>query len=82
MKHLFRHVMGDVYFTYEELLTILTHSETYLNSHTLTTISSDPNYLIPFISSHFLIENSLTGILKIDETSVPINHLIRWHRVS
>jgi hypothetical protein len=61
MKHLLRRIIGDAYFTYVELLTILTRAEAYLNSRPLTPISSDPTDLIPLTPSHFLIGNSLTA---------------------
>jgi len=82
MKHLLRRVMGDAYFTYEELLTIITRAEACLNSRPLTPLSSDPSDFIPLTPSHFLIGNSLAAIPEVDETSIPINRLTRWRRVS
>lgn len=82
MKHLLRRVMGDAYFTYEELLTILTRAEACLNSRPLTPLSSDPSDLIPLTPSHFLIGNSFTAVPEVDETSIPVNRLNRWRRVS
>ncbi|XP_026816105.1 uncharacterized protein LOC113555772 [Rhopalosiphum maidis] len=82
MKYLLRRVLGDAHLTYEELLTILTRAEACLNSRPLTPISSDPNDLIPSAPSYFLIGDSLNAIPEIDETSVPINRLNRWRRVS
>ncbi|XP_022160979.1 uncharacterized protein LOC111027070 [Myzus persicae] len=82
MKYLLRRVLGDAHLTYEELLTILTRAEACLNSRPLTPISSDPNDLNPLAPSHFLIGDSLNAIPEIDETSVPVNRLKRWRRVS
>lgn len=53
MKHLLRHVTGDAYFTYEELVTILTRAEACLNCRPLTPIPTDPNDRIPLAPSHF-----------------------------
>lgn len=82
MKHLLRRVLGDAHFTYEELLTIITRADAYLNSCPLTPISSDPKDLNPLTPGHFLIGDSLTAIHETDETYLPINRLNRWRRVS
>ncbi|CAI6354397.1 unnamed protein product [Macrosiphum euphorbiae] len=74
MKYLLRRVLDNANFTYEELLTILTHAAFYLNSRPLP-----PNDLIP---SHFLIGDSLTAIPETHKTSLPINRLNRWCWVS
>lgn len=82
MKYLLRRVMGDVYFTYKDLLIIFTHAKDSLNNRLLTPILSNPNDLISFILSHFLIEDFLAAIPETDETSVPVNRLTRRGRVS
>lgn len=82
MKYLLPRVPGDEYFTYEELLTILTRAESHLNSHSLTPISWDPKDLIPLTTSRFLIRESLTAIPETDDTSLPINRLKRWRQVT
>jgi hypothetical protein len=43
--------------TDEELTTILTNVEAFLNSRPLTYVSSDVADILPLTSSHFLIQN-------------------------
>lgn len=77
MKHLLRRVMDDAYFSYEELLTIITRAEACLNSHPLTPMSNNPNNLSSLTPGHFLVGHSLTSVPKIYETNMPINSLTR-----
>ncbi|XP_060855661.1 uncharacterized protein LOC132933385 [Metopolophium dirhodum] len=82
MKSLLSKVLGDSYFTYEELLTIITRAEACLNSRPLTLMSSDPSDMSHLTPGHFLIGDSLSAIPEIDDTNVPTNYLSRWRRVS
>lgn len=78
--HLFR-VLGNAYFTYEELNTILIRVEACLNSRPLTPLSSDPTDLAPLTPGHFLIGDTLTALPEMDVSSIPTNQLTRWRRV-
>lgn len=82
MKYLLRRVLGEAYFSYEELLTIITRAEACLNSRPLTSMSSNPNDMIHLTPGHFLIGDSLSALPEVDETKIPINRLTRWRRVS
>jgi len=82
MKSLLSKVLGDSYFTYEELLTIITRAEACLNSRPLTLMSSDPSDMSHLTPGHFLIGDSLSAIPEIYDTNVPTNYLSRWRRVS
>lgn len=82
MKYLLRRVMGDAYFSYEELLAVVTRAEAYLNSRPLTTMSNNPNDLSPLIPGHFLVGHSLTSVPEIEETNMYINRSTHWRRVS
>lgn len=75
MKLLLSKVLGDSYFTYEELLTIITRAEACLNSRPLTCMSSDPSDMSHLTPGNFLIGDSLSAIPEIDETNVPTNSL-------
>ncbi|XP_027846045.2 uncharacterized protein LOC114126329 [Aphis gossypii] len=82
MKSLLSKVLGESYFTYEELLTIITRAEACLNSRPLTLMSSDPSDMSHLTPGHFLIGDSLSAIPEVDETNVPTSYLSRWRCVS
>lgn len=82
MKYLLSKVLGDSYFTYEELLTIITQAEACLNSRPLTLMSSDHSDLSHLTPGNFHISDFLSAIPEIDDTNVLTNYLCRWRRVS
>lgn len=79
--HLVRH-LGDALLTFEELYTVLNRIEACLNSRPLTPLSTDPSDLNVLTPGHFLVGGSLTCLPEKDVSTVPINRLRRWQRVT
>ncbi|XP_050055037.1 uncharacterized protein LOC114131043 [Aphis gossypii] len=77
--HLIRH-LGNAFFTYEELNTVLVRIEACLNSRPLTPMSSDPSDLNVLTPGHFLIGGSLTDLPEPDLLNITPNLLRRWQR--
>ena len=78
MKHHLRRTLSPHILTYEELYTLLTEIEAYLNSRPLCALSSDPFNPTCLSSGHFLIGEPLTYLLSIDYTNVKCNSRSRW----
>eukprot|EP00102_Acyrthosiphon_pisum_P017031 XP_008188215.1 PREDICTED: uncharacterized protein LOC103310743 [Acyrthosiphon pisum] len=73
---------GESHLTYEELNTILIKIEAVLNSRPLTPLSSDLMDATPLTPAHFLIGEPTCSIPEPDLSSVPVNRLKRWQRVT
>lgn len=76
-KYHLKRVMGNAYFTFEEVTTVLAQIEACLNSRPLSPMSSDPMDLQPLIPAHFLIGESLSSLPELDVTAIPTNRLSR-----
>lgn len=63
-KHHLNRVVGQPKLNYEELQTLLVQTEAILNSRPITPISNDLNHVTFPTPSHFIIGDSLTGILE------------------
>ena len=74
-------VTKDTKLRFEELQTLTTQVEGILNSRPITTISSDPNDLVPLTPGHFLIGDSLTSYPEPTLENIPSNRLSRWQHV-
>lgn len=68
-----KRVIGNAILTYEELYTTLIQIEAVLNFRSL---SSDLDNLIPLTPDHFLVDDSLSAPLELDQ-DVPMNRLTR-----
>ena len=78
MKHHLRRMLGSNIATYEELSTLLSEIEAYLNSRPLCTLSSDPHSSTYLSPGHFLIGNPLVQLPTADFTKVKPKRLSRW----
>ncbi|KAJ0173857.1 hypothetical protein K1T71_011006 [Dendrolimus kikuchii] len=77
-KHHLRRVVGGANLTYEEFATVLIQIEAILNSRPLSTLSTDPNDLLPLTPAHFLIGRPLTAPAAADLTKLPNHRLPRY----
>jgi len=67
--------MTSLYFTFEELATLLTQVEACLYSRTFIALSSDPGDHQALIPGHLSIGGSLLALLDNDVSEVPLNQL-------
>lgn len=74
----FTRIAGNALLTYEQLSTYVVEIEAILNSRPISTISSDPNDILPLTPAHFLIGNSLTTLPEQDIRQVAGNRLSCW----
>jgi len=78
MKYILWWILGSHIANYEELPTLLSEIEAWLNYRPLCALSDDPfnpTYLSPW---HFLIGEPLTQLPAADHTNVKCNRLSRW----
>ena len=75
--HLTR-VIGHQILTYEEFYTLLTLTESVLNSRPLTAMSADPDDINALTPGHFLTLEPLTPLPTPDLTGISLNRLSRW----
>ncbi|KAL0810831.1 hypothetical protein ABMA28_010141 [Loxostege sticticalis] len=61
-KHHLRRVMGEARLTFEELCSLFTQIEAFLNSRPLCPLSPSPTDLQPLTPGHFLIGRPLTAL--------------------
>lgn len=76
-----KRVAGNATLTFEELYTLLTQVEAWLNSRPLTPLSSDPNNLVPLTPSHFLIGRTFTLVADPSLMHIPENRLSSWQYI-
>ncbi|XP_037295468.1 uncharacterized protein LOC119189550 [Manduca sexta] len=80
-KHHLKRLLGLSNFTFEEMVTCLTHIEAVLNSRPITPLSSDPNDFSALTPSHFLIGRPLLSVPCSQVTDANITRLDRWKRI-
>lgn len=80
-KYYMRRVLGTTTFNTEELGTIVTQIEAYLNSRPFLLMSSDPSDLELLSPGHFLIGALLTSVVEPDLLELKLNRLSRWQLV-
>ncbi|CAK1582349.1 unnamed protein product [Parnassius mnemosyne] len=80
-KHHLKRLLKLTHFTFEEIVTCLTHIEAVLNSRPLTPLSSDPNDFSALTPSHFLIGRPLLSVPHSQVTDANITRLDRWRRI-
>jgi len=73
MKHLLQKILGDAHLTCEELVTVLIHVESSLNSRPITSMSFSTNDLSTLILRHFLIGDLIWSIPEPDLSLIAIN---------
>lgn len=92
-KHHLKRAIGAHQLTFEQLVTILVHTEACLNSRPLTALNDDANDCIALTPAHFLIGESVIAPLTREYSETPSNRLNHfklvqklnqdfWHRWS
>ncbi|XP_015189418.1 PREDICTED: uncharacterized protein LOC107073335 [Polistes dominula] len=81
-KHHFKRVVGELFFTYEELTTFAIEIEAILNSRPLCPISSDPNDVTALTPAHFLVGRPITTLPEEDYAKTPANRLSSWKHIT
>jgi len=81
VKHHLRRVVGVHKLSNEEFTTLLTQTESCLNSRPIAPMSDDPSDLLSLISAHFLIGAPLFAIPEESVLSLKETRLSRWQRV-
>ena len=76
-KHFVRTIGGKL-LTYEQLQTVLHEIEVVLNSRPLTSLSTDPNDLLPLTPGHFLIGSPITSFPQDNLRNIPACRLSCW----
>jgi hypothetical protein len=69
--------MGETVLTYEDLTTLLTQTETCLNSRPLCALSDDPNDHATLTPGHFLIGAPIMSLRDPDLAELSLNRLSR-----
>ncbi|XP_026744728.1 uncharacterized protein LOC113506069 isoform X1 [Trichoplusia ni] len=80
-KHHLKRLLHLTHFTFEEMVTCLTHIEAVLNSRPLTPLSSDPNDFSALTPFHFLIGRPFLTVPHPQVTAANITTLDRWKRI-
>lgn len=62
MKYHLKRIVGDSKLTYEEMATVLTQIEAFLNSRPLCPLTENPDDLDVLTPGHFLIGESLLAV--------------------
>lgn len=79
-RHLIR-VSGDMIYTFEEFVTLLTQIEGVINSRPLCPLSSNPSDLNPLTPAHFLIGRTIMNVSEEDYSNTKLNRLAVYERI-
>ncbi|EFN89905.1 hypothetical protein EAI_00958, partial [Harpegnathos saltator] len=67
--------------TFEEMTTLLTQVEAYLNSRPLRALTDDPDDIAALTPGHFLVGAPLCSITEPSLEDAPTTQLDRWRRL-
>lgn len=82
VKYHLKRVVGSKILTLEELNTLVCQVESCVNSRPISSISDNPDDLLPLTPAHFLIEGPLHTLPDLDLTEQNIDKLSRFHMLT
>ncbi|XP_013164455.1 PREDICTED: uncharacterized protein LOC106115573 [Papilio xuthus] len=78
-KHHLRRIVGNITLTFEEMTTLLSQIEAYLNSRPISQLPTYPDDPYPLTPGHFLVREPLVVVPDRNYGDTNISSLKRWH---